>query len=213
MQHRAGGTKGMVKTRVAPAIELIKDVVRAPRLASLEALPWQHPFALSHFLEGVQERCPRQNPWQGIVGRQARPSPFAGKEKLKGSTPCGQGSLREKASPLARRRWRVREGSGPVSKDKTSRRVASGSCQDLRVTPRNAHEGCVAEVLCGRILEDIITTLGAVMMDWTSWSSPIGIARQTEREDSSGPSPAELHHRSESCDIYHACSLDTVVFP
>jgi hypothetical protein len=33
-QHRAGGTKGMVKARVAPATELLKDVVRAPRLSS-----------------------------------------------------------------------------------------------------------------------------------------------------------------------------------
>jgi hypothetical protein len=52
-QHRVGGTKGIVKARVAPMIELLEDVVRAPRLASLEALPWQHPFALSHFLKGV----------------------------------------------------------------------------------------------------------------------------------------------------------------
>jgi hypothetical protein len=54
-QHKASGTKGMEKARVAPAIELLEDVVRAPRPASSEDLPWRHPFALHHFLEGVQE--------------------------------------------------------------------------------------------------------------------------------------------------------------
>jgi hypothetical protein len=49
--------------------------------------------------------------------------PFAVKEKMKASPPCGEGSLREKASPLAERKWRAREGSGPVPKDKTSGRV------------------------------------------------------------------------------------------
>jgi hypothetical protein len=44
---------GMVKARVAPATELLKDVVRVPRPVSSEALPWQHPVVLSHFLEGV----------------------------------------------------------------------------------------------------------------------------------------------------------------
>jgi hypothetical protein len=34
----------MVKARAAPAIELLEDVVRAPPLASSEALPWWHPF-------------------------------------------------------------------------------------------------------------------------------------------------------------------------
>jgi hypothetical protein len=43
----------MVKARVAPAIELLEDVVRTPRPASSEALPWWHPFDVNHFLEGV----------------------------------------------------------------------------------------------------------------------------------------------------------------
>jgi hypothetical protein len=38
-QHRARGTKGMVKARAAPAAELIEDVVRTPRPASSKALP------------------------------------------------------------------------------------------------------------------------------------------------------------------------------
>jgi hypothetical protein len=59
----------------------------------------------------------------------------------------------------------------------------------------------VAKVLYGGLAEDIITTPRAVMMDWTGWSSPIGAARQMEREDSSGPSPAGLCHRSEPCGI------------
>jgi hypothetical protein len=54
-QHRARGTKGMEKTRVSPVIEFLKDVVRAPRPTSSEALPWRYPFALQHFLEGFQE--------------------------------------------------------------------------------------------------------------------------------------------------------------
>jgi hypothetical protein len=54
--------------------------------------------------------------------------------------------------------------------------------------PGNAHGGRATEVLCGELAEDIITLAGAVMMDWTGWSSPTGAARQTEREDSSGPS-------------------------
>jgi hypothetical protein len=45
----------MVKARVAPAIELLEDVVRVPRPASSEALSWWHPFAISHFLEGDKE--------------------------------------------------------------------------------------------------------------------------------------------------------------
>jgi hypothetical protein len=65
-QLRAGETKGMVKARAAPAIELLEDVVRTHRPASSEALPWRHPFALRHFLEGVQERCQRRNPRQAL---------------------------------------------------------------------------------------------------------------------------------------------------
>jgi hypothetical protein len=49
------GTKGMVKARAAPVAELLEDVVRTPRPASSEALSWRHPFALYHFLEGIQE--------------------------------------------------------------------------------------------------------------------------------------------------------------
>jgi hypothetical protein len=45
--------KGMAKARVARVTELLEDVVRFSRPASSEALPWQHLFVLSHFLEGV----------------------------------------------------------------------------------------------------------------------------------------------------------------
>jgi hypothetical protein len=45
----------MVKARAAPAAELLKDVVRTPQPASLEALSYWHPLALNYFLEGVQE--------------------------------------------------------------------------------------------------------------------------------------------------------------
>jgi hypothetical protein len=55
-------------------------------------------------------------PQQGIAGRQMRPSPFVGKEKTKASPPCGEGSLREKASPLAGRKWR-RLGTYPEGQD------------------------------------------------------------------------------------------------
>jgi hypothetical protein len=102
---------------------------------------------------------------------------------------------------------------GPVPKNKTFGCMADGSCQDLCVTPGNTHERCVVEFLYGALAEDIITMPGAVMMDWTGWSSPVSIARQTKQEDSSGPSPAGLRHRLESCDICHACGLATVVSP
>jgi hypothetical protein len=43
----------MAKAGVAPAIELLENVVRDPQTASSEALPWRLLFVLSHFLEGV----------------------------------------------------------------------------------------------------------------------------------------------------------------
>jgi hypothetical protein len=67
--------------------------------------------------------------------RQGLP-PFAGKDKMNVFPPCGEGSLQEKVSPLAGRKWHIREGSGPVPKDKTSGHMAGESCQDLCVTPR-----------------------------------------------------------------------------
>jgi hypothetical protein len=108
-QHRAGGTKGMVKARVAPATELLEDVVRTPRLASSEALPWRHPFALSHFLEGVQERYPWKNSRQALPSaRHCRASgetfPLCWQGEDEGLSPCGEGSLQEKVSPLAGRK-------------------------------------------------------------------------------------------------------------
>jgi hypothetical protein len=101
----------MVKERVAPATELLKDVVRDPRPASSEALPWRHLFALSHFLEGVQGRCLRQNPRQGVDGRQVLPFLLHRVEEVNASPPCRAGSLQEKVSPLAGRKWRTKEGS------------------------------------------------------------------------------------------------------
>jgi hypothetical protein len=53
-----------------------------------------------------------------------------------GLSPLREGSLQEKASPLAGRKWHAREGSGLVPMNKTSGRVASRSFQDLCVTPR-----------------------------------------------------------------------------
>jgi hypothetical protein len=103
-QHRAGGTKGMVKARVARAIELLEDIVRAPRPTSSEALPWRHPFALSHFLEGVQDDARKRTPSklcprQGVAERQARPSPFAGKEKMKASPLAGREACERRLIP------------------------------------------------------------------------------------------------------------------
>jgi hypothetical protein len=46
--------------------------------------------------------------------------------------------------------------------------------------PGNAHGGHAAEVHCGGLAEGIITMTGAVMMDKTGWSIPIGATRQTE---------------------------------
>jgi hypothetical protein len=59
-----------------------------------------------------------------------------GEKDVKTSPPCGEGSLQEKVSLLPERDWHTREGLRPVLLDKASGRVARGSCQDLRVTPR-----------------------------------------------------------------------------
>jgi hypothetical protein len=123
-----------VKARAAPAAELLEDVVRTPRPASSEALSWRHPFSLYHFQEGIKGRCTWQAlrqalPWMFIPARRCRAPgkalPFAGKEGKKASPPCREGSFEVKTSPLAGRKWSTREGSGSVSKDKTSRHVAS----------------------------------------------------------------------------------------
>jgi hypothetical protein len=108
---------------------------------------------------------------------------------MKASLPRGEGSLQEKASPLAGRKWRTREGSGPVSKDDFRARgkpILPGSPCRPPPPPGNAHGGCTAEVLCGGLAESIITTPGVVMKDRTGWSSPIGAARQTERKTAQG---------------------------
>jgi hypothetical protein len=93
----ARGSKGMVKTRAPPAAELLEDVVRTSQFASSEALPWQHPFVLYHFQEGVQGRCPRQALRQALLrtfipARRCRAPckalPFARKEGDKASPPC-----------------------------------------------------------------------------------------------------------------------------
>jgi hypothetical protein len=101
---------------------------------------------------------------------------------MKASHTCGEGSLQAKESPLARRKWHMREGSGPVLNDKTYGCMASESYKDLRVTPGNVHVGRTIEVLCDRLAEDIITTPDTVMVDMTDWSSPIDAVRQTERK-------------------------------
>jgi hypothetical protein len=124
-----------------------------------------------------------------------------------------EGSLREKASPLAGRKWCTREGSGHVPKDKTSRCVASGSCQDLRVTPR----------------EHTWRTRGGSPL----WQTSSGHHYHTRHgndghdqlvkshrcsapdraRDSSRPSATGLCHRLESRDICCICNPATVVSP
>jgi hypothetical protein len=95
----------MVKKRVAPTTALLEDVVRDPRPASLEALPWWHLFALSHFLEGVQGQCLRQNPRRAMpLARRFRAPGVAFSPLLGGGTeglsPLRGGKLaREGVSP------------------------------------------------------------------------------------------------------------------
>jgi hypothetical protein len=48
---------------------------------------------------------------------------------------CREGRLQVKISPLAGRKKRMREGSGPVPKNKTSRHVASGSHGEISCHP------------------------------------------------------------------------------
>jgi hypothetical protein len=79
--------------------------------------------------------------------------------------------------------------------------------------PRDAHGRRAAEARSSKLAEGIITAPEAVMMDWTSWSSPIGAARQTEQKDNSKPSPVGLRHRIDSRDICHTCGLAIVVSP
>jgi hypothetical protein len=144
--------------------------------------------------------------------RQGLP-PFARKDKMKASSPCGEGSLRDKASSLAGRKWRAREGSGPVPKDKTSGRVASVSCQDLCVTPgERAWEtrgGSPLRRTCRR--HHYHTRRGNDGLDRLVKSHRCSALDGAK--DSSGPCPAGLRHRSESCGICQACGLATVVSP
>jgi hypothetical protein len=88
----------MVKVRAAPATKLLKDVMRTPRLASSEALSWRHPFALYHFLEGVQRRCPQQALRQALPGM-ATPTRHY---RALGKTLPSVGKQGEKTSPHLR---------------------------------------------------------------------------------------------------------------
>jgi hypothetical protein len=53
------------------------------------------------------------------------------------------------------------------------------------VSSNSKNISCVAFLTHGGLAEGVITTPEAIMMDWTGWSSPIGAARQTERNDNS----------------------------
>jgi hypothetical protein len=106
----------MVKARVAPATEILEDVVRDPRQASSEDLPWRYLFALSHFLEGFQRRCLRQNSREAVLPARSCQAPsvdfsLCRKKEVKASPSCGEGSFEEKVSLLAWRKWHTREGS------------------------------------------------------------------------------------------------------
>jgi hypothetical protein len=116
----------MVKARAAPAVELLEDVMRTPRPASLEALSWWHPFALYHFLEGPPSSF-AQGDHPGKVLSGTKKGPSLQWEGRKASPPCGKGSLQAKSYPLDGRNKHTREGSGPVPKDKSSKHVASRS--------------------------------------------------------------------------------------
>jgi hypothetical protein len=109
------GTNGMAEARVAHATKLLEDVVRGPRPASSEALPWWHLFALNHFLEGFQGRCLQRDPRQDEPpSRCCRASgvaaPLYREKDVKTSPPCGEGSLQEKVSLLPGREWHAKEG-------------------------------------------------------------------------------------------------------
>jgi hypothetical protein len=56
--------------RVDPTVELLEDVVISTCTTSLEAVSWRCPLAPHHFLEGVQERCPRQSSREALHWRQ-----------------------------------------------------------------------------------------------------------------------------------------------
>jgi hypothetical protein len=54
---------------------------------------------------------PMVEPPASYAPGKALPFPLCREEEVKASPPCGQGSLQEKVSPLAGRKWRTREGS------------------------------------------------------------------------------------------------------
>jgi hypothetical protein len=82
-----------------------------------------------------------------------------------GTSPCWEGEV-----------YRRRLRTSPESQCGQARgeRIPSG---DLLSPPENAHGGRTAEVhYCG-LVEGIINTAGAIMIDKTGWSSPIDIVR------------------------------------
>jgi hypothetical protein len=97
--------------------------------------------------------------------------PLAGRETYKRrflSYP-GENGVPEKA---------CRAGQGLGARGKGI--LPASSCHPRRRTWESR-----AEALYGGLAEGIITTPEVVMMDWTSWSSPIGAARQMEQKDNS----------------------------
>jgi hypothetical protein len=117
----------MAKARVAPATELLEDVVRGPLPASLEALPWWHLFALNHFLEGVQGRCLRWDPRQAVpLARCCRASgiaaPLYWEKDVKTSPPWGREACKRRFDSYSRengipeKACRARQGLGAHGK-------------------------------------------------------------------------------------------------
>jgi hypothetical protein len=134
------GANDMAKARVAPTTELLEDVVRGPRPASSEALPWWHLFTLSHFLEGVQGRCLRWDPRQAEPpARCCRASgvaiPLYREKEVKTSPPLRGGKIaREGFSPTRERvAYQRRLETCPPGQGLRARgeRILSGSSCDI----------------------------------------------------------------------------------
>jgi hypothetical protein len=133
---------------------------------------------------------PAASPWQALPkmnspARRCRPPgkalPLCGEGGKEGLPPCGEGSLQGKAFPPSREEVaykRILE-TDPEGRDlrECGRRILKGS---LLSPPGSTHGGHTAKVHCTGLAGGIITTRGTVIVDKTSWSSPIGAALQAE---------------------------------
>jgi hypothetical protein len=154
----------MVKARAAPATELLEDVTRTPQPASSEVLSWRHPFALYHFLEGVQGRCPRQALRQALLGT-ASPArrchapgkdlPSGRKEGENTSPPLQGGKLACEDTSPSREKVAYERRLGTCPKGQDLQACGERIPQGYPMSPSgNVHGGCATEFHCGDLQKE-----------------------------------------------------------